>query len=377
MVAFDISKADEAEGSSRGGVGNKREGSSDMDAATLITEIMGTGSAPFTPDMILAEMVKNYRNAERLFGRRLIRAFSGYDAGYVKKNINISEFRKELKKRSRSLTLKMKEEGLVEKGEYTEKALLIAALSMLDDELKRLESLGYGKSNKRFVKEGEFKEYRGFTMNDRFRDMAFKQSIKMMARRGHKTLIPEDLKVKVKDDKEEVDIVLCVDSSASMKGEKIEKAKKAALALAYTTNLRGDSLGIVEFNSRSVGVPPGGSFTDIIKWIASIQARGQTNIAEAMYRAISLLKKENGMKHIIMVTDALATAGQSPVEDALNAVYKIKAEQINLSIIGISLDKEGEKAARKMVEIGSGRLYSLNDASNLDVLLLEEYYSVS
>ncbi len=377
MVAFDISKADEAEGSSRGGVGNKREGSSDMDAATLITEIMGTGSAPFTPDMILAEMVKNYRNAERLFGRRLIRAFSGYDAGYVKKNINISEFRKELKKRSRSLTLKMKEEGLVEKGEYTEKALLIAALSMLDDELKRLESLGYGKSNKRSVKEGEFKEYRGFTMNDRFRDMAFKQSIKMMARRGHKTLIPEDLKVKVKDDKEEVDIVLCVDSSASMKGEKIEKAKKAALALAYTTNLRGDSLGIVEFNSRSVGVPPGGSFTDIIKWIASIQARGQTNIAEAMYRAISLLKKENGMKHIIMVTDALATAGQSPVEDALNAVYKIKAEQINLSIIGISLDKEGEKAARKMVEIGSGRLYSLNDASNLDVLLLEEYYSVS
>ncbi len=377
MVAFDISKADEAEGSSRGGVGNKREGSSDMDAATLITEIMGTGSAPFTPDMILAEMVKNYRNAERLFGRRLIRAFSGYDADYVKKNINISEFRKELKKRSRSLTLKMKEEGLVEKGEYTEKALLIAALSMLDDELKRLESLGYGKSNKRFVKEGEFKEYRGFTMNDRFRDMAFKQSIKMMARRGHKTLIPEDLKVKVKDDKEEVDIVLCVDSSASMKGEKIEKAKKAALALAYTTNLRGDSLGIVEFNSRSVGVPPGGSFTDIIKWIASIQARGQTNIAEAMYRAISLLKKENGMKHIIMVTDALATAGQSPVEDALNAVYKIKAEQINLSIIGISLDKEGEKAARKMVEIGSGRLYSLNDASNLDVLLLEEYYSVS
>jgi len=374
VVAFDPSVPEESEGKSpKGGIGDREESSDEDTSSSIITEEASRGIAPFTPDMIFAELVKNYRNAEKLFGKRLIRLVSGYDPGYVRRNIKIAEFRKEIKKRVRQLTLQMKRERLLEGEEYTEKALLIAGLNLLEDELRKLRGMKTGKWQRNRVKGSEFKEYRQFMQGDRFRDVSFKQSIKVMGRRGHKELLIEDVRVVEKEEREQVNIALCIDSSASMKGEKMANAKKAALALSYTALMKGDTIRIVEFNSTGASIPSGRSFRDIVISISSIVARGQTNIAAAIRKGAEVLHGKKGSRQIILVSDALATAGDSPLRDALDAASELREEGLSLSVVGIALDSEGNKFARRLVELGRGRLYSLKSSAQLDMALLEEY----
>ena len=47
-----------------------------------------------------------------------------------------------------------------------------------------------------------------------------------------------------------------------------------------------------------------------------------------------------------------------------------------ISIIGVNLDKKGEKLAKKIVELGRGKLYIVKDAKNVDKIILEDYYSI-
>jgi len=46
---------------------------------------------------------------------------------------------------------------------------------------------------------------------------------------------------------------------------------------------------------------------------------------------------------------------------------------VTLSVAGLSLDKDGERVAKKIVEIGSGRLFLVKNLAELDRLILEDY----
>jgi Mg-chelatase subunit ChlD len=49
---------------------------------------------------------------------------------------------------------------------------------------------------------------------------------------------------------------------------------------------------------------------------------------------------------------------------------------ITISLIGINLDEKGKKLAERIVEIGDGKLYVVNNADNVDEIVLEDYYGV-
>ena len=46
-------------------------------------------------------------------------------------------------------------------------------------------------------------------------------------------------------------------------------------------------------------------------------------------------------------------------------------------MIGINLDDKAAEFAKKMVEIGEGKLYMVREVEELDKIVLEDYYSIS
>ena len=81
-------------------------------------------------------------------------------------------------------------------------------------------------------------------------------------------------------------------------------------------------------------------------------------------------------KHLILLTDALPTKGLIPENETLKSVGNARSENITISLIGINLDHKGVELAKKIVEIGQGRLYTVKDVEEIDKIILEDYQSV-
>jgi len=114
-----------------------------IDDGKLLSDSINNGIGSFTPDIMMNQVVSNYKNAERIYGESIIRAFSGYDPGYVEKNVKIPEFQREIKENIKDKTDELRKEGLIDKdGVPTEKGIELASLSMYAEELDNMEAKG-------------------------------------------------------------------------------------------------------------------------------------------------------------------------------------------------------------------------------------------
>ena len=110
--------------------------------------------------------------------------------------------------------------------------------------------------------------------------------------------------------------------------------------------------------------------------ITRCRAKRQTDIGKTLKAAIDLFPHWNGTKHLIILTDALPTAGKDPVKETLQAASVASSNGITISLIGLGLNEEGKKLAEQIVQIGNGRLSVIKETDRLDVIVLEDYYSV-
>ena len=73
------------------------------------------------------------------------------------------------------------------------------------------------------------------------------------------------------------------------------------------------------------------------------------------------------------MSDALSNIGKDPVNNILEKVSICASKNISISFIGINLNDEGEELARKIVDIGKGRLYKLSNLDEVDTIVLDDY----
>ena len=89
-----------------------------------------------------------------------------------------------------------------------------------------------------------------------------------------------------------------------------------------------------------------------------------------------MFPSQNITKHLVLITDAMPTVGDDPTKNTLNLVERAADYGITISVIGIGLEKDGAELAKKIVEIGKGRLYVVNDLDNIDRIVLQDYYNL-
>jgi len=343
----------------------------------VIAEAINQSVGSFTPDLMFQNLVQNYRNAERLYGETLIRALTEYTPDYIRKNISIPEFKDALLQRMETSIDGLKERGLIDQhGFVMDRGMKLATLVMYAEELDALVSKGLGrKETKERDRHGEKEEAVPFVSGRfRFRDVALKQSVKTAIRRGHTRVQPEDLKAHVRSHKGRIQVVYAMDASGSMRGEKIRMAKRAGIALSFKAIEERNEVGLVVFTSKvEKAIAPTRNFPELLKALVDVRASMETDLAATILEAMHLFARGEGTKHLLILTDAVPTKGKDPRQATLEAASAARDLGVTISVVGISLDADGERLAREVVELGEGHLYRVKDLAALDAVILEDY----
>ena len=350
-----------------------------IEKGKLISDSINQGFDSFTPDLMYQQLVKNYSMAKHIFGPSLLKLATGYNPDYIKKNINIPEFQKELRFRIEKNIEKLKDEGFLGKdNELSEQGVELASLVMYFEELDKITPQGIlgEKIHKRASIYGAKEDDRNYKKGDRYKDIAIKKSTKLAIRRGHKKLGKKDLRVYERQSKGQSYIVYALDASGSMKGAKIDACKRAGIALAYKAIDEKDKVGLIVFGSEiKTIVEPTLDFSYLLQSITSAKASKETDLVSSLRKSMELFPNENITKHLILITDALPTIGKDPENDALKEVSIARNNGITISLIGINLNEKGKKLAEQIVELGEGKLYTVKNLENIDKIVLEDYYS--
>lgn len=136
------------------------------------------------------------------------------------------------------------------------------------------------------------------------------------------------------------DLVLVLDRSGSMEGEKLAQAQRAA---AYVLDRLGteDRFAVVDFardvrsfDSRLRGRSEAG---EAIDYVERLRAGGGTNIAAALESGLELLDGERPAT-VIFLTDGLPTAGITDTEGILDVVGRSAPGRVQLFSFGVGYD---------------------------------------
>jgi len=284
-----------------------------IDKGKLISDSINQGMQSFTPDLLYDQLVKNYSMAKHIYGPSLLKLATGYNPNYIEKNIKIPEFKKEIKFRIEKNLEALKNQGLLD-SEYcvTDKGIELASLVMYFEELDKITPKGIlgEKIYKKATIYGSKEDYKNYKKGDRYRDIAIQKSVKLAIRRGHSKLDEKDLQVYQRQSKGECYIVYALDSSGSMKGNKIDACKKAGIALAYKAINEKDKVGLIVFGSEVKStVKPTSDFPFLLKCITSARASRQTDLVASLRKSIELFPNEDVTKHLILITDAMPNVG--------------------------------------------------------------------
>jgi Mg-chelatase subunit ChlD len=328
--------------------------------------------------MFFEQMVKNFKNAEKLFGQTMIRELTGYDSKYIDKNAKIPEFQRELKKRIKDKIDELKEKGLVkESGLITTDGLDTAALFLINEEFEKtknsISSMGEHISSAS-SNIGDKSDVRLYKKGDKYRDLAVKATITRAIKRGHNKIQDVDLHTYEREDRQKVNIIYAIDASGSMRGEKLGLAKKSGVSLANKAIRDSNKIGLIVFGSEiDSKVHLTNNFYSFVKPLTRVTPGQETDIALAIEKSIELLHNANGIKHIVLLTDGIHTTSQDPEKEVLTQVYKASQEGITISVVGIELDKNGLSLAQKIVDNSKGNLYSVKNLNDMQGVIIADY----
>ncbi len=150
-------------------------------------------------------------------------------------------------------------------------------------------------------------------------------------------------KVEVESDEvEPKDVVIVLDTSGSMEGEKMEQAKEAAAYIVERLN-PDDRFGLIAFNSKlwlsHEGLLDAGDGRDeALDFIDDLHARGSTNIHDALLAALDQLSDGERPSLILFLTDGLPTVGITDPAAIVDAVGSAATESVRLFNFGVGYD---------------------------------------
>lgn len=188
-------------------------------------------------------------------------------------------------------------------------------------------------------------------------------------------ILPVDMEVTGKHKVPSTGLVIVLDRSGSMSGEKMRLAKEAAVRA--TEMLREeDTLGFIAFDDkpwRIIATAPMSNRDEAIAKILSVTVGGGTEIYSSLKEAYAdLAPLDLQRKHIILVTD-----GQENTRRDYRAMTEQGlSDQTTLSTVSIGADAD-PNALEKMSEMGSGRFYNVLDANMIPTILARETAMVS
>ncbi|HYG57642.1 MAG TPA: VIT domain-containing protein, partial [Symbiobacteriaceae bacterium] len=138
------------------------------------------------------------------------------------------------------------------------------------------------------------------------------------------------------------DVLLVLDLSGSMSGEKFEQAKGAALQILGSLG-QDDRFAVVGFHSGTVTYADElrgyGEVKEAMDYVRSLQLGGATNISEAMAQAQAIAGPAGGRPQtIVLITDGQPTAGEREPSRIVEAVRAKATASQRIFTFGVGYD---------------------------------------
>ncbi len=174
---------------------------------------------------------------------------------------------------------------------------------------------------------------------------------------------------RVQEKRKDLALVITLDKSYSMSGDKMELAKEATLA---ALNLLQDThrFGLVTFNwDPYVTVPLqlAENRAEIRDEIRRVQASAQTNIFPALRSSFRQLTSTDAkVKHIILLSD-----GKTYPDDYQGLVARMVEADVTISTVAVGEEADRDLLAQ-IAEWGRGRTYYIEDAARVPQIFIEE-----
>jgi len=164
-------------------------------------------------------------------------------------------------------------------------------------------------------------------------------------------------------------LVLVVDQSGSMVGEKLEMARQAAAGAVHAL-APSDYVGVIAFDGAPhviVDLQRAGDRREIIGSIMGIGNGGGTVMYPPMVRAHEMLRNATAsFKHCIILTDGVSQPG-----DFDGITRAMVADRITVSTVGIGQDIDGN-LLEGIAGIGKGRFYPVPFPNQLPQIFIKE-----
>ena len=177
-----------------------------------------------------------------------------------------------------------------------------------------------------------------------------------------------------------VNVSIVLDKSGSMSGNKIAKAKEAAIAAIRRLGKR-DIVSIVVYDSTVQVVVPATKLTDkesVIAKIRQISSGGSTALFAGVSKGAAEIRKfldKNRVNRMILLSDGRANVGPQSPSELGDLGASLMKEGISVTTMGLGLDYN-EDLMTRLAQKSSGNHLFIENANDLVALFNHEFDDV-
>ena len=178
-----------------------------------------------------------------------------------------------------------------------------------------------------------------------------------------------------------VDMVIVLDRSGSMKGRKIEDARRAVLELLSSLSAE-DRFALITY-SDGVHIAAGLSSVTttnrvrIASAVNTIRAGGGTNLGAGLQAGIDILisdTRHTNAAKVILISDGLANKGLTDIKALSNLVAVAVEKEFAVSTVGVGIDFN-EHLMTAIADRGTGSYYYLENPAAFAEVFQKEFYN--